>query len=61
MTTPSIRSPCSRWRGIDDVAERAWAAEWIAAILARENVSVTPEVKEHLWTALGSLASAPVA
>jgi type IV secretion system protein VirB4 len=46
---------------IDDVAERAWAAEWIAAILARENVSVTPEVKEHLWTALGSLASAPVA
>ncbi|MGD9658986.1 MAG: conjugal transfer protein TrbE, partial [Methylocystis sp.] len=44
---------------IDEVAERAWAAEWIAAILARENVSVTPEVKEHLWTALGSLASAP--
>ncbi|WP_292532907.1 conjugal transfer protein TrbE [Methylocystis sp.] len=46
---------------IDEVAERAWAAEWIAAILARENVGVTPEVKEHLWTALGSLASAPVA
>jgi type IV secretion/conjugal transfer VirB4 family ATPase len=46
---------------INEVAERAWAAEWIAAILARENVSVTPEVKEHLWTALGSLASAPVA
>jgi type IV secretion/conjugal transfer VirB4 family ATPase len=45
---------------IDEVAERAWAAEWIAAILARENVGVTPEVKEHLWTALGSLASAPV-
>ncbi|NUJ81301.1 conjugal transfer protein TrbE [Methylocystis sp. FS] len=44
---------------VDEVAERAWAAEWIAAILARENVSVTPEVKEHLWTALGSLASAP--
>ena len=36
-------------------------AEWIAAILARENISITPEVKEHLWTALGSLASAPVA
>ena len=40
--------------------ERAWAAEWMAAILAREKVSVTPEVKELLWAALGSLASAPV-
>jgi len=40
--------------------ERGWAAEWIAAILAREKVAVTPEVKEHLWSALGSLASAPV-
>ncbi len=46
---------------IDDPAERAWAAEWIAAILDREKVVVTPEVKEHLWSALGSLASAPVA
>jgi type IV secretion system protein VirB4 len=44
---------------IDEPAERAWAAEWVAAILARESVTVTPEVKEHLWTALGSLASAP--
>ena len=40
--------------------ERAWAAEWVAAILAREKVAVTPDVKEHLWSALGSLASAPV-
>ncbi len=39
--------------------ERGWAAEWIAAILSREAVPVTPEVKEHLWSALGSLASAP--
>ena len=45
---------------IDDPAERAWAAEWVAAILVREKVEVTPEVKEHLWSALGSLASAPV-
>ncbi|PPD10031.1 MAG: conjugal transfer protein TrbE [Methylocystis sp.] len=45
---------------IDEPAERAWAAEWVAAILAREGVTVTPEVKEHLWTALGSLASAPI-
>jgi type IV secretion system protein TrbE len=45
---------------IDDAGERAWAAEWVAAILAREGVTVTPEVKELLWSALTSLASAPI-
>jgi type IV secretion system protein VirB4 len=45
---------------VDDAAERAWAADWIGAILSREGVAITPEVKEHLWTALTSLASAPV-
>jgi type IV secretion/conjugal transfer VirB4 family ATPase len=45
---------------VDDPAERGWAADWIASILARENVAVTPEVKEHLWSALSSLASAPL-
>ena len=45
---------------IDDPAERAWAAEWLAAILASEGVAVDPQAKEHLWSALGSLASAPV-
>lgn len=45
--------------GIDDANERSWAAEWIAALLAAENVLVTPEVKDAVWTALGSLASAP--
>jgi type IV secretion system protein TrbE len=44
---------------IDDAAERGWAAEWIAAILAREKIDMTPEAKEHLWSALSSLASAP--
>src|SRR5262245_4463605 len=42
-----------------DPAEQAWAAEWLAAILVREGVTVTPEAKEHLWSALTSLASAP--
>ena len=46
--------------GIHHVPERAWAADWIVAILMREGVAITPEVKEHLWTALTSLASAPV-
>jgi type IV secretion system protein VirB4 len=45
---------------VDDVPERAWAADWIVAILNREGVTITPDVKEHLWTALTSLASAPV-
>ncbi len=46
---------------IDEPAERNWAAEWLAAILASEGVTVDPQAKEHLWSALGSLASAPVA
>jgi type IV secretion system protein VirB4 len=45
---------------IDELDERAWAADWLAAILAREAFAITPEVKDHLWTALGSLADAPV-
>jgi type IV secretion system protein VirB4 len=45
---------------IDDAAERSWAAEWIANILARETIVMTPEAKDHLWSALSSLASAPV-
>ncbi|MBL4918608.1 conjugal transfer protein TrbE [Szabonella alba] len=45
---------------IHQTAERAWAADWIVAILMRENIQITPEVKEHLWTALTSLASAPI-
>ena len=44
---------------IDDVSERGWAAEWVASILSREKIDVTPETKDHVWTALTSLASAP--
>ncbi|ACG77926.1 conjugal transfer protein [Phenylobacterium zucineum HLK1] len=57
-TPPVALQPLGR---IQDLAERAWASEWLAGVLAREGVAVTPEVKEHLWTALGSLASAPEA
>jgi type IV secretion/conjugal transfer VirB4 family ATPase len=46
---------------IDEPDERAWAAGWLAAVLAREGVAVTPAVRDHLWAALASLASAPVA
>ena len=44
---------------IDDVSERGWAAQWVASILSREKIDVTPETKDHVWTALTSLASAP--
>ncbi|HEY7810972.1 MAG TPA: conjugal transfer protein TrbE [Allosphingosinicella sp.] len=46
-------------RGIDDDAERGWAAEWVGGLLAHEKVAVRPEVKEAVWSALASLASAP--
>lgn len=43
---------------IDDTAERAWATDWVASIVAREKIEITPEAKDHLWSALTSLASA---
>jgi type IV secretion system protein VirB4 len=45
---------------IDTDAERAWAADWIASLFSHEKIEVTPDVKETLWSALGSLASAPI-
>ena len=56
-SAPVALQPLAR---VDDAGERAWAAEWVATLLARESVTVTPELKEHLWSALTSLASAPV-
>src|SRR3546814_3367092 len=48
-------------RGHSDRAdEGAWSAEWIGALLAHEHIIVTPEIKESLWSALNSLATAPV-
>src|SRR5207253_2093024 len=43
----------------DRAAERTWAAEWLSGLLEHQKVLVTPEVKESIWSALGSLASAP--
>ncbi|NIJ34100.1 conjugal transfer protein TrbE [Sphingomonas oligoaromativorans] len=45
---------------IDDPSERAWASEWVAAVLAQEGVTVDPAIKDLLWSALTSLASAPL-
>lgn len=46
-------------RRIDEPSERAWAAEWLAMVLAGEGIEIAPEAKNQLWSALGSLASAP--
>lgn len=46
-------------RDIDLPATRAWAMEWIVALLAHERVVVTPDVKETVWSALGSLSTTP--
>ena len=47
-------------RGVDDPGARAWAAEWVQQLLGHERVEVTPEVKDAVWSALGSLGSALV-
>jgi type IV secretion system protein VirB4 len=46
-------------RTIDDDASRLWAIDWLCGVLAHERVAITPEVKETVWSALRSLASAP--
>ncbi len=44
---------------IDSMYERAWAAEWVEGLLVQEGVAMTPAVREEVWQALGSLATAP--
>ena len=55
---PVLLQPLAR---IHEPAQRNWASEWLQAILAAEGVALDPETKDHLWSALSSLASAPVA
>lgn len=45
---------------IDDEGMRAWAAEWIAGLLLHEGIEVDPPIKDSIWSALNSLASAPL-
>jgi type IV secretion system protein VirB4 len=45
---------------IDREGYRTWAAEWIEGRLQYEGVAVSPEDKAAIWSALGSLAGAPV-
>ena len=43
---------------IDEESERSWAHEWILTILAHENVKIDPNIKDQVWKALCSLATA---
>lgn len=45
---------------IDQHGYRTWAAEWIEGRLIQEGVAVGPPEKDAVWSALNSLASAPV-
>ncbi len=45
---------------IDRAGWRTWAAEWIEGRLVQEGVEVGPPEREAVWSALGSLAGAPV-
>lgn len=44
---------------IHKVAEQAFALTWLTALLANEGVIVDPPIKDALWAAIQSLASAP--
>src|SRR5260370_25281330 len=50
---------CQAWARVDDPGERAWGAEWVQMLLAQEGLVLAPDIKEAVWSALGSLASAP--
>jgi len=45
---------------IDQDGYRAWAAEWVEGRLIHEGVAVGPAEKESVWSALNSLATAPI-
>ena len=45
---------------IDQEGCRAWASEWVEGRLIHEGVAVGPAEKDAVWSALNSLASAPV-
>ncbi|MEQ8778700.1 MAG: conjugal transfer protein TrbE [Roseibium album] len=44
---------------IDLIEERTFAQEWVLGLLAQENVTVSPETKDAVWSALSNLGAAP--
>ena len=48
-------------RDIDTEHGASFAADWIAGLCAGQDLTLTPDLKEALWAAIQSLASAPEA
>ncbi len=46
-------------RHIDRVSERRWALDWAGSLLHQQGVQVDAVIRDALWTALESLATAP--
>ncbi|MBZ0149083.1 MAG: conjugal transfer protein TrbE, partial [Pseudorhodoplanes sp.] len=46
-------------RDIDEPASRAFARDWVLGLIAHEGVVADPAIRDAIWTALNSLASAP--
>ncbi len=44
---------------IDDLTERAWAAEWLADTVAGAGSDIDAAQREEIWSALAALAEAP--
>jgi type IV secretion system protein TrbE len=44
---------------IDNPATRAFARDWVLALIAHEGIATDPAIKDQVWTALNSLTSAP--
>ncbi|PCI32431.1 MAG: hypothetical protein COB54_06700 [Alphaproteobacteria bacterium] len=45
---------------IDKDSELTWAMEWVSTLLCHENITITPDVKDRLWSALVNLSKTPV-
>ncbi len=45
---------------IDQESYRTWASEWIEGRLSHEGVAISPDEKAAIWSALASLAGAPM-
>lgn len=45
---------------VDDAGYRTWAAEWVEGRLLQEGVAIGPPERDAVWSALASLATAPV-
>jgi type IV secretion system protein TrbE len=44
---------------INNPATRAFARDWVLGLVAHEGVATDPSIKDQVWTALNSLATAP--